>query len=210
MKPQLASDAIALEYGGNAVFLRPSLRAAIHLERLHGGFPELLRKIEEFDTLTIRQVITTAAGREAAKPLFAYAAARPLADFQEAAQAACFELVAAFFPSTSEDETKHAGKTIAWGDFFRQLYGYATGWLHWTPETAWNATPQEITDAFTAFAEYHKALYGTTEAEKPTGPSVPTKEQQKRIIEQGFDPEFDREGLRALKELSTMREGMML
>lgn len=210
MKPQLAYDAIALEYGGNAVFLRPSLRAAIHLERLHGGFPALLRKIEEFDTMTIWQVITAGAGRAATEPLFAYAAAHPLKHFQNAAQAACFELVAAFFPASPEDDAAETGPTIAWGDFFRQLYGYATGWLHWTPETAWNATPQEITDALSAFAEYHKAIYGTDEEPAPSGPSGRTKEERDRIIEQGFDPDFDRAGLRALKELSTMREGMML
>lgn len=74
MKKRLARDEIVLDYGGSAVVLRPTLRAATHLERLHGGFPELLRKIEEFDTLTIWHVITAAAGREATDGLFDHAA----------------------------------------------------------------------------------------------------------------------------------------
>jgi len=208
MKPHLAYDAIALEYGGNAVFLRPSLRAALHLERLHGGFPELLSKIEEFDTLTIWQVITTAAGMETTEPLFAHAAAHPLKDFQRAAQGPCIELVAAFFPETSETTTKQPSTATPtpWGELFKELYGFATGWLGWTPETAWNATPQEITDAFTAHIAKLKAIHGEAE-DTDTGT---TAEQRKQNTDMGLDPDFDRAGLRALKDLSEMREGMAL
>ncbi|MDE4143179.1 MAG: hypothetical protein P1U91_00865 [Pseudophaeobacter sp. bin_em_oilr2.035] len=208
MKPQLAYDAIALEYGGNAVFLRPSLRAALHLERLHGGFPELLRKIEEFDTLTIWRVITTAAGMEASEPLFAYVAAHPLKDFQQAAQGPCIELVAAFFPEAPETTTAQPSTAAPtpWGDLFKELYGFATGWLHWPPETAWNATPQEITDAITAHSAKLKAIHGEAE-DTDTGP---TEEQRKQNTDLGLDPEFDRVGLRALKDLSELREGMAL
>ena len=57
-----AYDEIALKFGEHTVFLRPSLRAAIRLERMHDGFPALLNKIEEFDTRTVWSVITAAAG----------------------------------------------------------------------------------------------------------------------------------------------------
>ena len=50
-----------LAHGGITVRLRPSLRAARRLERLHDGFPALFRKIDTFDTLTIRAVIPQAA-----------------------------------------------------------------------------------------------------------------------------------------------------
>ncbi|NDW43655.1 hypothetical protein [Ruegeria sp. PrR005] len=188
------------------MFLRPSLRAAIHLERLHGGFPALLRKIEEFDTLTIWRVITAVAGMTATEPLFAYVAKHPLKDFQRAAQGACFELVAAFFPETPETTDKQPSTTKAtpWADLFKELYGFATGWLGWTPETAWNATPQEITDAITAHFAMLKAIHGGAE-DTDTGPS---EEQRKQNTDMGLDPDFDRAGLSALKELSTLREGM--
>ncbi|WP_127111716.1 hypothetical protein [Shimia sediminis] len=206
MKPQLACDAIALEYGGNAVFLRPSLRAALHLERLHGGFPELLRKIEEFDTLTVWQVITATAGKEAADKLFSYAATQPLSGFYHVAQKPLHDLVWAFIPKSPEDEsaaTAEADRT-PWSEVFKELYGFATGWLGWTPETAWNATPQEITDAFNAHIAKLKAIHGEAEETNP-GQS---EEQRKQNAELGLDPEFDRAGLAALKELSAMREGM--
>lgn len=207
MRSQLAYDAIALEYGGNAVFLRPSLRAAIHLERLHGGFPELLRKIEEFDTLTIWHVIKESAGMAATEPLFAHVAAHPLKDFQKAAQGPCIELVAAFFPEAPETDAERPSTAIPtpWGELFKELYGFATGWLDWTPETAWNTTPQEITDAFAAHIAKLKAIYGEADDEA-TGP---TAEQRKQNEALGLDPDFDRAGLLALKDLSEMREGML-
>lgn len=208
MKMQPAYDAIALEYGGNAVFLRPSLRAAIHLERLHGGFPELLRKIEEFDTLTIWHVITASAGKTATDDLFGYAATQPLSGFAKAVQAPCFELVAALLPVAPEAETtspRNAGP-MPWSEVFNELYKIATGWLRWTPETAWNATPQEITDAFEGHMNMLKAIHGSTEDED-TGP---TKEQRTQNAEQGLDPEFDRAGLHVLKGLSELKEGSMI
>lgn len=208
MKTQPAYDAIALEYGGNAVFLRPSLRAAIHLERLHGGFPELLRKIEEFDTLTIWHVITASAGKTATDDLFGYAATQPLSRFAEAAQAPCFKLVAGLFPKTSEVEATAPRNTdpMPWPEVFNELYKIATGWLRWTPETAWNATPQEITDAFDGHMAMLKAIHGSADTEQAN--NGPSPEQRAHNEALGLDPEFDRAGLAALKELSTMREGM--
>lgn len=205
MKRQLAYDAIAVEFGGHTVFLRPSLRAAFHLERLHGGFPELLRKIEEFDTLTIWHVITAGADMESAEPLFAAAAVSPLRDFQRAAHGPCIALVAAFFPEEPKADRKQHGDAAPkpWSELFKDLYGFATGWLGWTPDAAWNATPQEITDAFAAHIAKLKTIHG--EEDTDTGP---TDEQREQNAAMGLDPDFDRAGLLALKGLSSLREGM--
>lgn len=208
MKSQPAYDAIALEYGGNAVFLHPSLRAAIRLERLHGGFPELLRKIEEFDTLTIWHVITASAGKTATDDLFGYAATQSLSGFAQAAQTPCFELVAALLPEAPEAAPTAPRNTdpMPWSEVFSELYKIATGWLGWTPETAWNATPQEITDAFDGHMTMLKAIHGSADDEQAT--NGPTPKQSKENEALGLDPEFDRAGLAALKELSAAREGM--
>lgn len=207
MKPQLAHDAIALEYGDHTVFLRPSLRAAMHLERLHGGFPELLRKLEEFDTFTVWQVITAGAGKTATNALFGYVTTQPLSGFANAALAPLFEFVTALLPTSADaDETKpESVKALAWSDLFMQLYGYAAGWMGWTPETALNATPQEITDAFEAHMSKLMAIHGAPE--EPQGPS---DEQRRENVQNGFDPEFDRAGLESLRALSTLREGQMI
>ncbi|WP_425085793.1 hypothetical protein [Ruegeria profundi] len=207
MKPQLAYDAIALEYGGHTVFLRPSLRAAMHLERLHGGFPELLRKLEEFDTFTVWQIIGAGAGKSAADTFCVHMAANPLSGFVDATHAALFEFLTALLPIHDDDRTKGSsnGPALAWADLFKQLYGYATGWMGWPPETAWNATPQEITDAFEAHMSKLMAIHGAPEEEQG-----PTEEHRQENIENGFDPEFDRAGLESLRTLSALREGQMI
>ncbi|WP_170760406.1 hypothetical protein [Ruegeria lacuscaerulensis] len=207
MKPQLAYDAIALGYGDHTVFLRPSLRAAMRLERLHGGFPELLRKLEEFDTFTVWHIITAGAGRTATDALFGYVATQPLSGFANAAIAALFEFITALFPTSADDsETKSTSTDpLPWADLFKQLYGYATGWMGWPPETAWNATPQEITDAFEAHMSKLMAIHGATDEQQG-----PTEEQRQENVQNGFDPEFDRAGLANLRALSTIREGQMI
>lgn len=209
MKPQLAYDAIALEYGGHAVFLRPSLRAAMHLERLHGGFPELLRKLGEFDTFTVWHVITAGAGKSAADTLFSYVATQPLSGFFNAAYATLFEFYKALTLQTAETQKqplKNANPR-PWADAFKDLYGYATGWMGWPPETAWNATPQEITDAFEAHMSKLIAIHGAPEEEEEQGP---TEEQRQANIKDGLDPEFDRAGLESLRALSAFREGQTI
>ncbi|WP_377191002.1 hypothetical protein [Ruegeria meonggei] len=208
MKPQLAYDAIALEHGGHTVFLRPSLRAAMHLERLHGGFPVLLRKLEEFDTLTVWHVITAGGGKAATDALFGYVATQPLSGFANAAIAQLFEFVMALFPTSADDGKARPENTdpLPWTDLFKQLYGYATGWMGWPPEIALNATPQEITDAFEAHMSKLMAIHGAPEEEQ----NGSIEEQCQENVQNGLDPEFDRAGLANLRALSTIREGQMI
>ncbi|KIN60638.1 hypothetical protein Z945_1614 [Sulfitobacter noctilucae] len=195
-----------MEYGGNTVFLLPSLRAAFFLEQLHGGFPGLLRKLAEFDTATVWHVIKEAAGKDASDTLLAYAATRPLTAFSHAATGPLFALVAALLPIAPKATTTDSdGASVPWADAFTELFKIATGWLGWTPETAWNATPQEITDAFDAHLNKLKALHGAADDE----PDSTNANQRAQNIALGLDPEFDRAGLHALKVKSKAREGQV-
>lgn len=202
-----AYQEIALEYGGNTVFLRPSLRAATRLERLHDGFPALLHKIEEFDTGTVKAIITYSADRQDAERLLNHAAKQPLLGFVQAAQSPLFDLVTALLPNapdiTDDQAAPTTGNSMPWAEVFNDLFGLATGWLGWTPQTAWQATPQEITDAFTAHIAKLKAIHGTADDEGEAKPHSKTEHQ--KIVEQGFDPEFDRAGLFALKDMGTFK-----
>jgi hypothetical protein len=208
MKPQLAYDAIELEFGGHTVFLRPSLRAAMQLERLHGGFPELLRKLEEFETFTVWHVITAGAGKTATDALLGYVAAHSLSGFANAALTPLFEFVTALFPTSADDAETESTSTdpLPWADLFKQLYGYATGWMGWPPEVALNATPQEIADAFEAHMSKLMAVHGAPEEDQ----QGPTEEQRQENIQNNLDPEFDRAGLGSLRALSSIREGQMI
>lgn len=192
-------DEIALEHGSHAVVLRPTLRAASTLERSHDGFDRLFQRIAEFHTGTVREIILTSAiDRKDATAFVAIMSRLPIARFVEIVQAQLARLVAGFIPQTEADAKPPHGKPVPWREAYRDLYRFATGWLHWSPDQAWNATPTEITDALTAHMEMLKAIHGSAEDEPDTAGAY-SPEQLRQIDEQGFDPELDRAGLQALK-----------
>lgn len=121
-----------------------------------------------------------------------------------ATQAQLFRLVAALLPNSPEGTTAPATsprKATPWSKVYSDLYGLATGWLGWTPDQTWDATPQEITDAFLAYTDKLKALRGGDESEDNSGNS---EEQRQANIEAGYDPEFDRVGFAALRGLGSI------
>lgn len=196
-----AYDVITLSHGGNTVRLRPSLRAATHLERLHDGFENLFKRVDQFDSATIKAIITTAATDDkAAEDLLKSAESLPLRGFISATHAPVIALCAALIPAPSDDDQKPAtpGKPIAWSTLYKQLFQIATGWLHWTPDAAWNATPSEITQAFAGHMIMLKAIHGAPD-DQDNDTTTMTPEQRAENEAAGLDPEFDRQGLHALK-----------
>lgn len=200
-------DEIALDYEGHIVVLRPSLRAAIHLEKLHGGFTALLRKIEEFDTRTVWHIITQSAGRAESNTLFAHAATQPLNKFKDAVQAPLFQLITALMPQAGSTDTTPANAApMSWPDAYRELYKIGTGWLGWTPKDAWAATPDEIITAFEAHIDRQRLMNGGGDDSDAAAKAVQRRENEAL----GLDPEFDRAGLRRLKAMASQREGQHL
>lgn len=198
---------IPLTYGGNTVWLRSSLQAATRLENLHGGFPTLLSKVDQFDTATLHNVITYAATDQiAAQAFLSTLRNKPLRDIQQACLGPVLTLIMALVLTNDATDTAEQtnSKPMAWPDLFADLFKVATGWLGWTPETAWNATLPEILHAFEGHTDQLKAIHGSAEEGDQDGPSA---DQQQANIEAGLDPEFDRAGLLALKQTSTTRIG---
>jgi hypothetical protein len=198
MTSRLAHDEITLAHGGNTVRLRPSLRAAARLERLHDGFENLFQRVDEFHLGTIRQIITIAATDRQDATAFLYAvASQPLKTIMATTHGPVIELCRALTLASdnSNRSDKTPSKPMPWPEAYRELYRTATGWLHWTPDTAWSATPTEINEAFASHVAMLRAIHGTPEKEaKELDPA-----QAEGNVTAGLDPEFDREGLRALK-----------
>lgn len=201
-------------YGGNIVSLRPSLRAAIRLEALHGGFIPLLRKVQQGDTTTLREIIThSATDRTAAHDLLSALEGATLAQAQQAMMAPAFVLITALMTPDHKTDQGEAAKApnnqpVAWAVFYADLFKMATGWLGWPPETAWNATMPEILQAFEGHVDKLKAIHGDGGSDESTTGTTP--EQRQANVDAGLDPEFDRAGLSALKGLSTAREGQVI
>ncbi len=194
-------EQVTLAHGGNTLTLRPTLRAAATLEARF-GFPALFRALDDLNLTIISQIILTASSpvQDAAaflagipgKPLFPFrlAVCRPLAD-----------LISMFMPAPVQPLDKQpvaAGKPLKWAEYYADLYSSATGWLGWTPETAWNSTPTEISRAMSAHFD-RLVTTGVLVRDKQNNGKIPDLEQVAQNEALGLDPEFDRAGLRALK-----------
>jgi hypothetical protein len=197
-----AYEEVRIALGDNiALTLRPTLRAAVTLEARY-GFPAMRRALAEGSFTVISDIIQTATDSrdDAATFLRSEAAGRSLSSFIGLARIPLAELVSMLMPAPDPQATnvRPSGKSVAWGEYYADLYEKATGWLGWTPEQAWSATPTEIDRAFSAHIAKLKAIHGSGEDDKPTA-KAPDPEQAARNVADGLDPEFDRAGLRALK-----------
>ncbi|TAY66499.1 hypothetical protein [Rhizobium leguminosarum] len=180
-----AYEEVTIAHGGNTVTLRPTLRAATTLEARH-GFAALFRASLDLNMTIISDIILTASrpGHDAAAFLSSLSG-KPLFPFFLAVQQPLADLLSMFMPADDPKAKPSTGKPTPLSEVYRALYRIATGQLGWTPESAWNATPTEITEA-------HIGRFGT-------GEKQPDPEQAARNVADGLDPEFDRAGLRALK-----------
>ncbi|AEH79573.1 hypothetical protein SM11_chr2319 [Sinorhizobium meliloti SM11] len=196
-----AYEQVTIAHGkNNTVTLRPSLRAAATLVDRH-GFPALYRALDELNLTIISEIILTASEyRQDAAAFLSVLPGRPLFPFLLAVRQPLAELVSMFQPAPDPKAKPSTGKgkAMTWAELYAALYDHATGWLNWTPETAWNATPTEIDRAYNAHIDKLKAIHGSAD-DKPTGDKQPDPEQAARNVAEGLDPEFDRAGLRALK-----------
>lgn len=194
-----AYEQVSIAHGGNTVMLRPSLRAAATLEARH-GLPALVRALDDLNLTIISEILTATAHRQVAAAAFLDGhQGKPLLPFFTAVRQPLTNLISMFTPAPLEHLDKpRTGKPLPWADFYRDLYDVATGWLGWTPETAWNATPTEITRAHTAHID-RLIMTGVLSRPDKANNTAPDPEQAARNVADGLDPEFDRAGLRALK-----------
>ena len=102
-------------------------------------------------------------------------------------------------PDPKAKQVRASGKPVTWLEFYADLYENATGWLGWTPNQAWNATPTENCRAYAGHVAKLKAIHGSGEEDKQLSQKSPDPEQAARNVAAGLDPEFDRAGLNALK-----------
>lgn len=197
-KQRAAFEQVEISHGGNAVTLRPSLRAATILEERF-GLPALHAALERLNFTIISEIIlvSDSSGNQNAAAFLTAVQRRPLFPFFLAVRAPLAELVSMLTPAPEKRvQPLHiTGKQVTWAEVFAALYDRATGWLGWTPEQAWNATPTEIDRAYRAHLEKLKAIHGGGSDDE----KEPDPEQAERNVAAGLDPEFDRAGLQALK-----------
>lgn len=194
-----------LEAHGHAVTLQESLRAAVAIDNLPGGSPKVWEQIARQSLSAMRAVIlATAPDQRDAQRVLMRIYDKPLVSFIPQAQAACLAILASYVSTTAEAAESRipSAETLALRAYFHQLYGYATGWLGWTPAETWAASPVEIEAAFAAHTNRLVMLTsGLPASDQPeaNAPTHYTPERLREIEDLGYDPAFDRAGLHALK-----------
>lgn len=203
MRLQPAYD-VTLTHGGNAVRLVPSFRAAIILEQRQGGYVALLSDLSTFKLQTVHAVIRAAAiDVGAANRLIGALGSVSLRGVQQITLEPLVTLISRLMNVATDDATpttNNAAKPVAWSDYHRDLFKLATGWLGWTPEQTYAATIPEISLALEGHIDLLKATNGAAD-EEDTGI---TDAQRQANIEAGLDPEFDRDGLAALRGMGNV------
>jgi hypothetical protein len=147
----LAADEITITVGEDRIFLRPTLRAAYRLERRYSGFANLIQKIQDGSLSAIADVIQESSGHCSTTEFCRKLDAQPMQLSIEALSVPVFNHVLTLAGLDDCDEatgTKTSGSRLTFAAYHEKLFGIATGWLGWSPETAWNATAAEILAAY--------------------------------------------------------------
>lgn len=161
---RLAAD-ITIELAGETIHLRPTLRAALRLSRRPGGFAALAEQMADqsltamcevladhvhMDRLGIARANVWDARHDLPVPLLAYIAALVGADDETAAK-------------------RSDASRMTFADYFQKLFVLGTGWLGWSPEQTWNATPAEIVTAYEGRLEMLAAIFGDGKQKQASG-----------------------------------------
>jgi hypothetical protein len=192
---KLLADDIVIRSDTETIRLRPTLRAAMRLDRQFDGFDKLLVSMEEDNLSTLIQVLRETSDKPTDLEQFLLSMAdKPIALRLAVIRKPLVSVVLAMIgydPNAPEPKpTKAKPETFA--QLHTRLFETATGVLGWTPEVAWNATPAEIIAASKGRVEFVtgilQAIFGKSDKEGST-----------------YDPsnhELDREGMAAFKLFS--------
>ena len=165
---------VTVPLGRSFVTLRPTLRAAATLHQRWGGFAPLLKAVSQGNHSAICDLIRASAITDASGVLDTikyealhyslHSLAEPLARF-----------VLSLAGVDEGQESRNEGEPITFDEFHHRLFEIATGWLGWSPDQAWNATPAEILAAQKGRLELLKAIFGGKGDSEETIDATPGK-----------------------------------
>ena len=149
-------EEIVVMIAGEEVQLRPSLRLALQLERRPGGFPKLIKDIDDLTLSTMADLI---AEHDPHPFVLNRVMDAGLANLREPLLRYVLAL-AGVDPEQAEKAAASKGRTVPLGAHLVDLYRIGAGWLGWTPEATLDATPAEITEAFKGRQDMLRAIFG--------------------------------------------------
>lgn len=190
------ADEIVIDLRSRKYRLCPTLRAAARLHAEYGGYAEIIEQITEGSFEVVLSII-----RECSDGTYQKVTANKDAFAGMSMQSALasvstplIRLILRMAGIEDGEQPKQSGKPISFAEYHQQLFQIATGWLGWSPETAWNSTPAEILAARAGRVEMLKAIFGSAEEDK--GPNA---------YDEGF---LDHAGVAELKAMAANARSM--
>lgn len=165
---RLASNETTITMGEAKVTLRPSLRAAYRLLPGDGALLALLNGISAFDTAVVSRIIRESATKEdeaehfISAMLYGSGLAYKHAAFADSLVQHVLALLGNNDLGDKPASTEPAAK-VSITAYLEELFSIGTGWLHWTPEATWQATPGEILAAHAGHMKMLRLLHGSSE-----------------------------------------------
>lgn len=159
---------ITITIDGERFVLRPSLRAAVLLERAY-GLENLPGKILEGHATAVADTIAACCEAWTRDEVFVLLARAGLLTRLALLAPALVELCVGFlgFDPDAENEASNDGPTRTIAEAQKHLFGIATGAIGWTPAEAWQATPLEILTAWRGRLDLLKGIFGAKDEEAP-------------------------------------------
>ena len=151
----------AIKIDGVAATLRPTLRAAYLLEQKH-GFQALLHAVDDCDLTVISDIVEYSATSATTLPALLTSIEQNGAICLYWLKPALTSFIASLIGADDEDASTE-GEKMTFAAFYERLFAIGTGWLGWTPEATWNATPAEILAAHAGRIELLQAMFGSAD-----------------------------------------------
>ncbi len=176
---RLAPKSIVITDPPQSFALKPSLRAAFDLAHTYGDFQNLLNALAGGSVIALADVIRAGTYDDNAMADFIERGEQPLNVSINLLCIRAVEFIGALVGTPEQrDEMEGAtsGNNIPFTEFYERLFAIATGWLGWSPNEAWAATPQEVLAAYRGHMDRLKAIHGSKEDDKGNSTDL-TKER---------------------------------
>lgn len=163
--------------------LRPSLRAAMRLERRHGGFTAITNAVFERNANVMADIIGECSGTSSnvLALLLAPGLAWRLTDLLPALLVVVNGLMG-FDPDAEEKPNDKADQSkTTFAEAYAELFRVGTGCLGWSPAETWAATPLEIRAASKGHFDYLKAINGV-EDDEDQGKGATVDQKTERLM----------------------------
>jgi hypothetical protein len=165
---QRLADETKITVGSKVFTLRPTLRAAVRLHEDYHGLQNLYAALGSGSVTASLDLISAACADPRLVVLLAYevdkhALEKSVWSIREQLQGFVLKLSG---HDDADGEPALTGKPMPYSEYFATLYRIATGWLGWSPDAAWDATPAEIIEAQKGRIELLRAIFGSKDGDE--------------------------------------------